>query len=83
MKKVDTIDIVLCIAIIIGCVFGLVNMTAEWIFSIEIIWLKLLSGIILGASTCSLLCWFTTDTLAKLVNNHRVKKNMNKEKKDE
>lgn len=81
MKKVDTIDIVICIAILIGCALGFANMTAEWIFGLELIWLKLISGILIGLSSCSLMCWFTTDTLAKIVNNHRVKKAMNKEKK--
>ena len=78
MKKIDKIDMFLLVCIIIGCVFGLAFMAAEWILSEEIIWFKLITAIFVGLPSCALISWFTTDTLAKIINNHQAKK---KEKK--
>ena len=82
MKKIDKIDMFLFVCIIIGCVFGLAFMAAEWILSEEIIWFKLITAIFLGLPSCTLMGWFSSDILVKLIKNHKEKKK-NKEKKDE
>jgi len=82
MKKIDKIDMFLFVCIIIGCVFGLASMAAEWTLSEEIIWFKLITAIFLGLPSCALVCWLSSDVLVKIINNHKEKKK-NKEKNNE
>lgn len=82
MKKIDKIDMFLFLCIVLGCAVGLFTIVAQWIVGAEIALLKAIVMLLFFIPGCPLLASFASDVLAKIINNHKEKKN-NKENSNE
>ena len=82
MKKIDKIDMFLFVCIVLGVIFGLATILAQWIVGTEILWLKGLAVLSFCFPTITLTSNFASEVLAKIINNHKEKKKgKNNEKK--
>ena len=80
MKKIDKIDMFLFVCIVLGVIFAFAEILARWIVGTEILWLRGLAVLLFFLPATLLMSNFTSEVLAKIINNHKEKKK-NKEKK--